>query len=380
MRLTFKGRRLLVTVVSLAAIAFGFGASPARAADTSAAQPTPTDILKGLRLDAGFLQDFRAKRDDAIYYKLSYKGNTVKEHGSAPKESDATGGVTVPKAEKNDVPQLDLRIERGNAAIDGGLFNLLGTQNIRLDFLRDVRGALQASGRLDGKQFNLAAGLESPPIVPLHALGLDPDRRWTNWIVFGAQGERQEKRDALGGDSASGLLTYRAFFGRVIGWANAEGRDKTAQEDFEAVLSLAPTYDDARKQYDTARKMARKNRSKAQNRLISFISAHEALHDLTNENYRDQLHAYLFAKSLAKELPRNLLYIESTGWYTLTDDLGGANKRFNNLFAFTLEHYLRPSEENGPFLRLRYENGRERAAPTAPKNQVILSVGVWLKK
>jgi hypothetical protein len=71
--------------------------------------------------------------------------------------------------------------------------------------------------------------------------------------------------------------------------------------------------------------------------------------------------------------------VENTGqYYFAGEDGNGSKSRLNHLFAGTATFYVNPEAQSRGFLRFRYENGRDRAAPTVYLNQLTITVGIEL--
>lgn len=75
-----------------------------------------------------------------------------------------------------------------------------------------------------------------------------------------------------------------------------------------------------------------------------------------------------------------ILLAENTGQYYFSGDDGNSVKsRLNSLFAASLTVYANPSGDQRSYVRLRYENGRNRAAPTIYLNQITVAAGLEFK-
>ncbi len=71
-----------------------------------------------------------------------------------------------------------------------------------------------------------------------------------------------------------------------------------------------------------------------------------------------------------------VLSIEPTGQYYLAGDSVNGRDRLNALIAATATYYFNPGAANRTSLRLRYENGRDRAAPKTYLNQLTLGMAL----
>ncbi len=78
-----------------------------------------------------------------------------------------------------------------------------------------------------------------------------------------------------------------------------------------------------------------------------------------------------------KDRSASVLLVENTGQYYFAGDDGNrASSRLNHLFSATATIYRNPGAEKRNYLRLRYESGRNRAAPEIYLNQAIAAVGI----
>lgn len=376
-----------VGAVALALAAF-FPAPPASAQDAS---PTSTSgLLQGLSLDAGYLRQFSNGSDDALYYRLEYRGKELKAKGVPAKEANLQTPTRV-KPLVGGVSSLFFKLDRGSPKLDGGLFDSLGLAPINFGKTR-LRGTAEISGRLDARQVNFAFGVETPEDTIRKALGIDKVLRKhfiTNWIVVGAAGERRERDGSLGGDEDVALVTYRAFFGRADATVISEARIRTAdmmEADIRKLLADYLALPDPNATNDPAEKERRKKLRDA------FVAGLEANPTRAGDRFRlllldDQVPNILdrFSDEKIKGIVKNYrtqkdrpsvaLYLENSGWWTITDPTAG--RRFNNLFAATATYWMNPASDKPTFLRLRYENGRERGAPTVKKNMLLMTVGMY---
>lgn len=78
-----------------------------------------------------------------------------------------------------------------------------------------------------------------------------------------------------------------------------------------------------------------------------------------------------------KDRSSSVLLVENTGqYYFAGDDGNNDNSRLNHLVAATMTFYVNPGADKRNFLRLRYENGRNRATPEVYLNQAMATVGI----
>jgi hypothetical protein len=61
------------------------------------------------------------------------------------------------------------------------------------------------------------------------------------------------------------------------------------------------------------------------------------------------------------------------GWYTFSGDPQG--RKLKNLLTATVDYWFLPTRDD-VFLRVRYENGYDRALPTDRRNRLLVSVAL----
>jgi hypothetical protein len=338
--------------------------------EPEAQNPSP---IGSMRIDAGYQSNLREDAGEAFYYRLEYRGQLLRQKGTPFTYSDPNKPIEEPELADpgGDTNNFALRLDRGSVETDSGIFDALGVRSFRLPrVLRELRGAAGFSGRLDGNQFNVAAGLETPPFHPAAFVNRRMRAGITNWLIFGAFGERQERDENDGVDRDLALATYRAFAGKGFGW-KASGRQEVFRNTlFDAVIAKAPTYEDAQR---LDKEIVQKIEEGQQSQVEEII--HALANDAKPPDWRDKVAAFLrgYAKARAKDHPTYAFWVDSAGWYAFSDVDGG--KRFNNLLAITGTWWFNPDAAKPTYARIRYENGRERAAPTESKHFIAFLFG-----
>ena len=187
-------------------------------ATAEAQNPSPTNSST---LEGGYLINFKDSPANSFYYKFTYNGSLLGHQGQ-PFSLHNVGqtNIQAPTLDNTsgDTSQLHFRLERGQGSFRGGIFDGLGLQPFRIGGLQELRGALQLNGRLDGKQYNIAAGFETAPFHPLHWYNRLAHAGITNWVIFGAMGQYEDRSSDNGASQTTNILTYRAFLGRGWGW------------------------------------------------------------------------------------------------------------------------------------------------------------------
>jgi hypothetical protein len=296
------------------------------------------------------------------FFRVSYLGSLVTSQGTPFTEAKSLDITEQPTSNTGDRNKLDLRIEHGIAKLGGTLFSGEGVQPLNLTGLDrlQLRGTAFLGGLEHGK-LQFAAGLETKPY---RFPGLTKTQA-SNWIVFGFNGQRQEDPNSTTGDKNFALGTYRAFVGKSFGYRKPGDLAAAAEHLSNLFLKAAPTLDDAQKVRADIEKIDPNKRSYEQQLFIDTVDDTTTPSDW-QANVRADVAAGLEAYN---SKPTISVYGESSGWYTFN---GSDKSHFRNLFTFTVDYWLIPAMDNVA-LRLRYENGYERAAPTDHKNHLLLS-------
>jgi hypothetical protein len=375
--------------------------SDTAAQKTNASAVNPFQFDK-LDLALGYLLPVTKDGKNKFYYNLSYDGNPISKKGVAFSPADVLKPLSALTAQLpnvnnpgGDSQTLSITFQQGSGILNSGLFNALGVQPLRFNssslFVREIRGTLQFSGRLDGKQTNVAGGIETPPLHPVSFLPTNLRAGVTNWLTFGAAMEDQPQSTAASGNRAVPMLTYRAFIGKAFGVKPRAGIGKSINGVF---LKTAPTYDAglAIVQKNTPPKDLLPNDEAV---VVQAVLEHRSDLDALKKAY-DDLPAGAAKDKAKKDLqsewekdidaittgfqkgfslrPDHTFWIESSAWYALSQQTG-TSARFNNLFAATYTYWINPDSTTPYWFRIRYESGRQRAAPTVNLNQVLFMVG-----
>jgi hypothetical protein len=336
-------------------------------AEMQAQNPAP---IKAIEIEGGYRFDFRDGADDDSYYSVMYKGSLVTSEGTPFKS--ATGlDLETPalKEGAGDRNNLTLQFEHGATSVGGDLFEANGVKPLSLRGLErlNLRGTALLAGDTDSKTYQAAVGLETPPFrLP----GLR-NREASNWIVFGVNGQRQESLDSNSEDDDFGLITYRAFLGKAFGWRKSADVGATASRIVEEVRKQAPTLEDAKALSDRIKPIAANQRSCMQQFLLDTVLETDSA-ETWDSTLKDAAEGQADAIT---DQPTLAVYAEASGWYSFAGSTDSGKLR--SLFTLTLDYWPMPSNDQ-IFLRLRYENGYERALPTMRMDHVLLTINARL--
>jgi hypothetical protein len=357
-------------VTAAAALAIAGSATGQGTAEQFAGAQYPAPVST-FEIEAGHKYDYRPDGKSESYYRLGYRGAMLKSEGTPLKQATSLDlAAPVPTTGMGDRNQLVFRYEREKSTLSGGLFDAQGLQPMSIQAFDklELRGTALVAGDVHGDTVQFAVGLETPPLrVP----GLQKTQ-WSNWIVFGINGQRQETLDAPTGDAFFGVFTYRAFVGKAFGWRKSADVGKTAAKIREEFLKKAPDYAVAQKMADEIRKNTGPGKSPRTPLQQLFL---DAVVEAENQaNWEKTVSALAYGRTDAvTDQPTYAFYAETSGFYTDGKPFGGS--KLKNLFTATFDYWFLPQRDD-VFLRLRYENGFERATPTERKDQLLLSVGL----
>ncbi len=346
---------------------------------TNAQNPS---LIDDIDIGLGYLSALSSGGSSGFYYHLAYKGSLLTQRGTpfTPADVNAPLDLKAPDPVKTDgdFDLFALRFERGGAGIQNGFLEGLGLIPVKFSsrsrFLRETRGVLQVSSRFDGKQSNIAGGLETPPLHPLRLIGNSYGT--TNWLTFGGLVEGQSRRASEGGNQAVPMITYRAFLGKGFGWVQGKS---LVDEMYAAIIKQAPTYEALLQQIPQIKQriVTSGQLPTLQESVLIQLSgvAPWQTQKPSQEDYQKKVKEFLgdFSKSYTTR-PGFAAWLESSAWYALSHD-SGTSARFNNILAATLTYWINPRDDSPYWLRVRYESGRERAAPTVNLNQILFFIG-----
>jgi hypothetical protein len=341
-------------------------AAGAAAQDLTAAAQTPAPV-NTFEFDAGYAFGISKDVEDDTFYRVVLSGKQLQEKGTPVKFAEHLDLTEPAMTAAGDRPQLALRLIGGAATLGGTLIEADGAKALTLRGLERLRlrGTALVTGQTSGGPIQVAAGLETRPFrIP----GLSA-KQYTNWIVFGLNGQHREETDT-NNDENFGLATYRAFAGKAFGWRKSADVGKTAKQIEKQMLENAPTLADAQrveKEIKTKNPDATK-RSKMQQFFLDAVGESE-----NDADWRKTVHAMAVGRADAITDQQTVsVYAEATGWYAFD---GADEGELKSLFSAVLD-YWPFSDRDNVLLRLRYENGYQRAAPDDYLNQVLLSATV----
>lgn len=89
-----------------------------------------------------------------------------------------------------------------------------------------------------------------------------------------------------------------------------------------------------------------------------------------------KIDTYIADATQLPDRPRAMLWFEGAGQYYLSGDPGNnADDQMNNIAAVTLTNYFNPGADKRNWIRLRWENGRDRTSPNQYRNQLTTTLG-----
>ena len=329
----------------------------------NAQNPAP---IRTLEAEGGYDWEFRREHEDAFWLRVRYRGSLVRERGTPVKAAQSIdlARPAVPDA-GGDRNRWAIRIEDGGTTVGGGLFEAEGVPPLQLRGIDrlDLRGTAYIGGDIDGRIVQVAAGLESPPLqIPrLARAGL------THWLVAGVNAQHQEATDASTGDGEFGLITFRVFTGRGFGWRKSEDPTATARAIQAQLLKDAPTREQGDSLAQKLKAIPAKDRTKLQQLLLDALPEVESEEDW-NVAIEDMARGTADAVT---DQATVAVYSEVSGWQTFSGERQGT--RLKMLATLTADLWLMPTRDD-MFVRLRYENGYERARPTVRLNRALASM------
>ncbi len=354
--------------IAVAILTMGSFAHAQSASDDLATEAQNPAQINAIEIDGGYKFNFKSGNKSKGYYSISYKGSLVKSEGTPFKYASgldiSAPALTTGSGDRNN---LLLRFEKGTTIIGGGLFEANVVQLLPLGRLEalNLRGTALVAGDADFKTFRFAAGLESPPSrIP----GFQ-NTQVSNWLVFGINAQRQQATDSGKDDENLGLFTYRAFLGKAFGWRKSADVHKTASKIADDLLKQAPTYKDANILAEKIQKIDANKRTSSQQLFLDAFTEAESEANW-EKTVRDT--ASGFADAITDQ-PTFAFYAENSGWYSFAGAFDG--RRLKNLLTVTLDYWPLPNYDY-VFLRLRYENGYERAVPTDRKDHLLLATNL----
>jgi hypothetical protein len=338
----------------------------AQPASTPAAQnPAAIDTFE---VEGGYDFRFASGAEDEDYYRISYLGSLIRSEGTPFKYAQGLD-LTAPALSTGagDRNALALRYEKGTTTVGSELLEAEGVKPIPLRGLETLhlRGTALVGADLQTNMIQAAVGLESPPLrIP----GFQRTAA-SNWLVFGANGQRQENTDSASQDANFGLLTYRAFLGQAFGWRKSADVEQTAAKLVQALLEQAPDLDKAREAAAKIEAIPANQRTKLQQLFLDTVG------DTTSgADWQKTVRDIAFGTADAiTDQPTLSVYIEASGWYEFAGSTH--DDKLKSLVTATIDYWPLPRTD-AFFLRARYEHGYERAAPDTKKDHLLVSVAV----
>lgn len=355
-------KRALLSALCFLLLASG---AAAQGLDPTAGAQNPAPI-NTFELDAGYTFGFADGAEDDTFYRVVLLGKLLNEKGTPIKFAEGLDLGEPAMNAAGDRPELAVQLVGGGATLGGTLIEADGAKALRLRGLEklQLRGTALVTGQTSGGPIQIAAGLETPPFrIP----GLSA-RQYTNWLVFGVNALHREQTDTAA-DENFGLATYRAFAGKAFGWRKSADVGETAAGIEKNFLKNAPTLDKAKEVAAEIEKIAAAQRSAVQQLFLDTITENN-----NNANaWATTVHEMALGTADAITDQQTFsVYAESTGWFAFD---GVDEGELKNLFTVALDYWPLVGRDD-VLLRLRYENGYQRAAPEERLNQVLLSATV----
>ena len=335
--------------------------------DAQAQNPAQVNAFE---FEGGYNIGFLSSDKDDGYYRVSYKGDLVKDKGAPFKYAKGLD-LSSPAQETagGDRNKFSIKYEHGTVAAGSGIFDTSGAMPIKLSGLEklDLRGIAFFGADEKFNLLQIDVGLESPPF----RLPLFGETGYSNWMVFGVTAHRQENPSSEDNDKDTGLITYRAFLGKAFGWKKSADVGKTAGKIAQEFLEEAPTYDEAAKVKAEIEKIPAGKRSRMQRVFRDTVIETDAK---TDKQWEANVAAAAFGHADAiTDQPTISLYLEDSGWFSFSQILG--TRRLVNLLTATVDYWVLPTSDNF-FIRVRYENGYEMAAPSDKKHHLLISAAL----
>lgn len=350
-----KSRLLVSSLLLLLGALNGLGQ-----ANPAAQNPAPVNTFE---LDAGWAITADGDEEDDTFYRVVYAGKLLTEDGTPFKFASGLDlAEEVSPEAAGDRPDLALKLIGGGAALGGTLIEADGAKPLQLRGLEkfDLRGTALITAKTEGGPIQIAAGLETPPFRIPGASA----RNYTNWLVFGANVLHREQTDTTADDNFA-LATYRAFLGKAFGWHKSADVGDTAKELEKTLLEQAPTLAEAEAVAVKIRQIPANQRTRIQTRFLA------ALTENGDDAAKWPATVNQFALGVADAVTDQqtfAFYAESTGWFAFDGEDKGELK---NLLTVTLDYWPLVKRDD-VLLRLRYENGHQRALPDENLNQLLL--------
>lgn len=336
-------------------------ATAALAQDLSVAAQNPAPV-NTFELDAGYAFNLKEDADDDSFYRVVFLGKLIDEKGTPLKFAEGLDLAEPATTAAGDRPELELKLIGGSAAIGGTVIEAGGARPIQLRGLEklNLRGSALVTGQTSGGPIQVAAGLETPPfhLAPLSA------KQVSNWLVFGINAQHREQTDS-NADENFGLATYRAFAGKAFGWRKSADVGETAEGIKKTFLANAATLEDAKKLRDKI--VALPAASQVQAAFVDAVS--EAERDSSRSWAEFVADTALGHAEAITDQQTFAVYAEASGWLAFD---GADDGEFKNLLTFALDYWPLVNRDD-VLLRLRYENGYQRAQPDERLNQLLLS-------
>ncbi len=332
------------------------------AAGCSYAQSTAT-----FEINAGYTDSFIKGVNSQSYFNLRLRGMDLITQGTKPQFAthlDLAGDQT----QKPTNTDWLISLENGSLS-SGGLLKAIVGKKLDLPVFTNLRGSAYFGGSKDFRNLTYAVGLETPQYpVPLFS-GLP---QVANWLAVGVQAQRSDTNSGAS-HTDTGVLTVRAFVGKNLGVPSIKSREARvpkAQVDklVAGYLKLAPSAAEGKKIADGP------HSSGAESIIAeAFQEGVGGNPDASLQDWKAAL-AKVVTSDVAEDLatPVVALFSEYSGYSTFAGKVVGDKAK--GLFTASADWWLVPARDD-MFLRFRYENGFERAAPTERKNHLIITLG-----
>lgn len=339
-------------------------------------------ILNGgddIEIEYGYQWGYENNENEE-YYRIKYEGDLLFNQGDkfveyASNHGELSNVLEERQADGSQQRTFSITYENGIAAVGGGLLEAVGLKPLNLE-LAGIGGIqLRGTGYLGSdssfNNVNIALGVETSSFH----LPFMRDTGWSNWVVFGVSAQRKEMSDSVL-DENYGVLTYRAFLGKHLLWAtSSENSNRNRIRD--AILTAVPTYEDAVvwiENYDET--IGDGIPSDLASSIKDILGEIDTSSTLTNLQWQNKVREFAAVYNDPKllQVPILSIYLESTGYHEFERELH-SGPSLKNMFTATLDYRFVPGSED-IFLRLRYENGYERALDGIKNERLMLTLGL----
>lgn len=337
-----------LVLVTIALSVSGFGQSP----EGKSGNPTGLSS-KGWKFDFATSRDYVSSKS-LLYYKISYKGNTIKEEGSQLTPATFGGAWPIPKV-ASDSDEFKLDLVDGFGTIDSPIFDMLALKPLNFSTpFGDLRGAIQVSGKLTNSQeLNVGFGLETRPYSPFRNRILD----LTNQVRFGIRGVKHT--DNAGSKKDFLAFTYRAYVGTGFGYVRSYKMDDLVKDIVSRYSQLSEADQDKLRATGAS-----------SDPLVQCLKLLKPSERRDPKFVKEVLATYYDAR-----IDQPSVSIEASAEASYTPD-NFVNRRYNALWGTSVYWWPNPKNPDSGKFFVTYQNGYTRADLTNPVNGLIAGFSI----